>query len=110
MVDTGLHSKKWSFDQTVDFLVKNTGLDRRSMEYETARYISWPGQALSYYTGMLKLLEMRQKSQEKLGDAFDLKSFHHLVLSSGSMPLEILERLVAGENSAGSALELHQTG
>lgn len=94
VVDTGLHSKQWTFDQAVDFLVQNTGFDRTSMQYETVRYIAWPGQALSYDMGMLRLLEIRQKYHEKQGASFDLKTFHHLVLSSGSLPLDILQRIV----------------
>ena len=94
VVDTGIHTKKWGFDQSVDFMVENTGLDQRYLQYEVGRYIAWPGQALSYDIGMLKILELRQKVMDKLGDGFDLKEFHHLILSNGSVPLEVLERLV----------------
>lgn len=94
VVDTGIHAKKWSYDQAVDFMVENTGLPRQMVETEVARYIVWPGQATAYDIGMLKILEMRQKALDALGDKFDLKEFHNVVLSNGSMPLEVLERVV----------------
>ena len=76
VVDTGLHAKRWTFDQAVDFLVENTGLPYQQMAYEVKRYIAWPGQATSYEVGLLKLLELRQKAQDRLGERFDLKAFH----------------------------------
>jgi uncharacterized protein (DUF885 family) len=94
IVDTGLHAKGWTYDQAVDFLVQNTGLPYLQMTNEVTRYIAWPGQAVSYEIGLLKLLEMRQKAQEQLGDRFDLKEFHRIVLQTGSVPLEVLERVV----------------
>jgi uncharacterized protein (DUF885 family) len=92
VVDTGLHAKRWTFDQAVDFLVENTGLPYQQMAWEVARYIAWPGQATSYEVGLLKLLELRQEAEQRLGDRFDLKEFHNAVLQSGSLPLEVLER------------------
>jgi uncharacterized protein (DUF885 family) len=94
VVDTGIHTKKWGFDKSVDFMVENTGLSQRYLQYEVGRYIAWPGQALSYDIGMLKILELRQKVMDHLGDKFDLKEFHRLILSSGSVPLTVLEHLV----------------
>ena len=94
VVDTGLHTKQWTFDQAVDFMVENTGLAEPFMQSEVARYIVWPGQAASYYIGYLKLLELRQQAQEQLGAAFDLAEFHSVVLGAGSVPLEVLEGVV----------------
>ncbi len=94
VVDPGLHAKKWSYDDAVDFLVENTGLGRNLMQYEVSRYIVLPGQATAYEVGFIKIMELRQKAQEALGDKFDLKKFHNVVLSNGAMPLEILEKVV----------------
>ncbi|OGO33732.1 MAG: hypothetical protein A2W35_12250 [Chloroflexi bacterium RBG_16_57_11] len=94
VVDTGLHSKGWNFDQAVNFLVENTGLPYQQMANEVTRYIAWPGQAVSYEVGLLKLLELRQKAEEQLGERFDLKAFHRVILEAGSVPLEVLERVV----------------
>jgi uncharacterized protein (DUF885 family) len=94
VVDTGLNAKKWSYDQAVNYMVEQAGLPRGPVEGEVARYICWPGQATAYKVGMLKILELRQKAQDRLGSRFDLKEFHNVVLGNGSMPLEILERVV----------------
>jgi uncharacterized protein (DUF885 family) len=94
VVDTGIHAEKWTFDQAVDFMVENTGMQRGYLEYEVTRYISWPGQATSYMIGMLKILEVRQKAIDQLGAKFDLKEFHNVVLGNGSVPLDVLERVV----------------
>ncbi len=94
VTDTGIHAKKWEFEQAVDFMVENTGMPRQAMEYEVARYIAWPGQATSYAVGMLRLLELRRQAQEALGKRFDLKEFHNTVLGSGSLPLEALQGMI----------------
>jgi uncharacterized protein (DUF885 family) len=94
VVDTGIHAKKWSYDQAVKFMVDNTGLPRRTVETEVARYVVWPGQATAYEIGMLKILELRQRAMDALGDNFDLKEFHRVVLGNGALPLEILEQVV----------------
>jgi uncharacterized protein (DUF885 family)/Tol biopolymer transport system component len=94
VVDTGLHTQGWTFDQAHEFMVENAGLDPGFMEFEVTRYITWPGQATAYMVGMLKIMELRQRAQDRLGDQFDLKDFHRVVLSNGSMPLEVLERVV----------------
>ena len=93
VTDTGIHAKKWSFDQAVEFMVEQTGMPYEEMQYEVARYTAWPGQACSYSIGFLKLLELRRMAQEKLGDDYDLKAFHHMVLIHGGMPLELLEQV-----------------
>lgn len=94
IVDTGIHTKGWSYNKAADFLAENTGLGSGWMNYEVGRYAVWPGQATSYMVGMLKILELREMAMEALGDQFDLKEFHNVVLRNGSMPLEILERVV----------------
>jgi len=94
VVDTGLNAKKWSYSQAINYLVEEAGLPRGSAEAEVARYICWAGQATAYKVGMIEILELRQRAKDKLGDRFDLKEFHSVVLSDGSLPLEILERVV----------------
>lgn len=94
VVDTGLHAKDWTFDQALRFMVENTGHDRGFMQFEVGRYVAWPGQATAYMVGMLKILELRERAMEQLGEGFDLREFHRIVLSNGSMPLEVLERVV----------------
>ena len=75
-------------------MVQEAGLPRGAAEAEVARYICWAGQATAYKVGMIKILELRQRAQDKLGERFDLKEFHNVVLGNGSLPLEILERVV----------------
>jgi uncharacterized protein (DUF885 family) len=94
VVDTGIHAKYWNFDQAVDFMVENTGMPEYSMQGEVSRYISLPGQATAYYIGYTKILELRQRAMDQLGDQFDLKEFHNLLLGSGAMPLDILEQVM----------------
>ena len=94
VVDTGLHAQRWSFDQAVSYMVEATGRPRGGLQAEVARYVSIPGQATAYYVGYLKILELRQRAKEALGDRFDLKKFHNIILGNGAVPLELLERLV----------------
>jgi uncharacterized protein (DUF885 family)/Tol biopolymer transport system component/streptogramin lyase len=94
VVDTGLHARDWTFDQARQFMIENVGMDPGYMQFEVSRYIAWPGQATAYMVGMLKIQELRQRAMDRLGDRFDLKEFHRVVLSNGSMPLEVLERVV----------------
>ena len=94
VVDTGIHAQNWSFNQAVDFMVENTGLPQNMVQGEVGRYIVWPGQATAYMIGLLKFLELRQEAMDRLGERFDLKEFHRVILSNGSMPLDVLERVV----------------
>jgi uncharacterized protein (DUF885 family) len=94
VVDTGLHAKEWTLERAQQFMVENTGYDAGFVRFEVGRYVAWPGQATAYMVGMLKILDLRQRAMEQLGDRFDLKAFHRVVLTNGSMPLEILERVV----------------
>jgi uncharacterized protein (DUF885 family) len=94
VVDTGIHTKGWDFDQATEFFMENVGWDRQSSEYQIARYIVLPGQSTAYMVGMLKILELRDKAEEQLGDKFDIKEFHNAILSNGSMPLFVLEDVI----------------
>jgi uncharacterized protein (DUF885 family) len=94
VVDTGIHYKRWTREQAIDYMVDNTGMDRDEVVTEVERYIVMPGQACAYKAGMLKLLELRQKAMDALGDRFDIRRFHNVVLANGAMPLDVLEREV----------------
>ena len=94
VVDTGIHVKRWNFNQAVDFMVENTGESEYFMQGEVSRYISVPGQATAYYIGYTKIMDLRQRAMDELGDKFNLKEFHNLVLGNGAMPLDILEQVV----------------
>jgi uncharacterized protein (DUF885 family) len=94
VVDTGVHSQHWTRQQMVDFFHDHSAVDETNIQAEVDRYIAWPGQALGYKMGQLKILELRQKAQTALGPKFDLKGFHDVVLDSGAMPLDLLERQV----------------
>ncbi len=91
VVDTGLHSKGWTKTQAVAFMRDNTALTDANIEAEVNRYISWPGQALGYKLGELKLKELRARAEKALGAKFDLRAFHDMVLASGAVPLDVLE-------------------
>jgi uncharacterized protein (DUF885 family) len=91
VVDTGLHSKKWTREQVVQFFHDHSAQDEIEIQNETDRYIVWPGQALGYKIGQLKILELREKQKQKLGDKFDIRAFHDAVLDSGPVPLDVLE-------------------
>ena len=88
--DTGIHHLGWTRQQSIDYLTVNTALSAREIANEVDRYISWPGQALSYELGYLKILELRAKAEKALGAKFDLRHFHDTVLSTGSVPLPVL--------------------
>ena len=94
VVDTGIHSKGWTRKQAVDFIASNTALSLHEVNTETDRYISWPGQALSYKIGELKIRELRKKAKEKLGSKFDIREFHEVILEQGTVTLSILEQRI----------------
>jgi uncharacterized protein (DUF885 family) len=106
VVDTGLHAMGWTRQQTLDFLAANTALPLHEVETETDRYISWPGQALAYKMGELKIKELRRRAESALGERFDVRAFHDAVLGNGSVPLDVLDsnidRFIA-EQKAGLA-------
>ena len=94
VVDTGMHYKSWSRDDAVNLFLENTAKTEQDINNEVDRYIAWPGQALAYKIGQLKIMELRDKSKEALGEDFDIKDFHDHILSFGSIPLSILEEKV----------------
>jgi uncharacterized protein (DUF885 family) len=94
VVDTGIHSKRWTRDQAIDYLIKNTPNTEADCTDSINRYIVMPSQATAYKVGMLKILELREKAKKSLGDKFDLRQFHEVVLGNGSVPLDVLEELV----------------
>jgi uncharacterized protein (DUF885 family) len=94
VVDTGIHARRWSRERAIDYMLANTGMPRTDVVAEVERYIVAPGQACAYKIGQLQILELRERARERLGDDFDLRAFHDLVLGQGSLPLEILERVV----------------
>jgi uncharacterized protein (DUF885 family) len=94
VVDTGIHYKRWTREQAIAYMEANAGMAKSDVEAEIERYIVMPGQACAYKIGMLKLLELRTKAQTALGDKFKLTDFHQTILQNGSMPIELLERVV----------------
>ena len=94
VVDTGLHYKRWTREEAMDYLKKTTGMSDAEVVSEIERYIVWPGQACSYKVGMLKILELREKALAEMGDDFDIRDFHSAVLDNGEPPLFIVEELV----------------
>jgi uncharacterized protein (DUF885 family) len=104
VVDTGVHSMGWTRQQMIDYMAANTALSLHEVETETDRYISWPGQALSYRIGYLKIRELRARAEKELGERFDVRRFHDAVLAQGAVPLPVLERqidrFIAAEKAA----------
>ncbi|MFT5138827.1 MAG: hypothetical protein ACI9H8_000514 [Lysobacterales bacterium] len=94
VVDTGIHAMRWSREEAIDYMAANTGVTESDVVAEIERYFVLPGQALAYKVGMTKILELRDRAQAELGDAFDMRAFHNVVLGSGAVPLNILEELV----------------
>ena len=94
VVDTGIHYKRWTREEAMDYMKTTTGMSDAEVVAEIERYIVWPGQACSYKVGMLKILELRDKAQTEMGDAFDIRDFHSAVLDNGEPPLFIVEELV----------------
>lgn len=94
VVDTGMHYLGWSRQQAIDFMAENTALSMHNITSEVDRYISWPGQALAYKMGELKISALRREAEERLGAKFDVRTFHDTVLEAGAVPLDVLERRV----------------
>ena len=94
VVDTGIHYYGWTRDDAIDFLKENSAMSEHNIRAEVDRYIGWPGQALAYKTGELKIRELRAKAEERLGPNFDVRSFHDAVLENGAIPLLVLERMI----------------
>ena len=91
VVDTGIHHLRWDRQKAIDFMVGNTVKQELEIAAEIDRYIVWPGQALAYKIGQLKITELRNKAKQMLGDKFDIRQFHDEILKDGAMPLDILE-------------------
>ena len=91
VVDTGLHWKGWNRAQAKTCFIENTALSEHNIDHEIDRYISWPGQAISYKIGELKIWELRARAKKTLGDKFDLRDFHDTILKNGALPLNLLE-------------------
>ena len=94
VVDTGVHSKHWTRQQMVDYFHEHSALDETNIQAEVDRYIAWPGQALGYKMGQLKILELRARAKDALGAKFDIREFHDVVLDSGALPMDVLEQQV----------------
>ena len=92
VVDTGVHAKDWTRQQMLDYMAENTALSIHEVTTETDRYISWPGQALSYKIGEIKIRELRKKAEEALGDKFNIREFHEVILEEGTVTLSIMEK------------------
>ena len=92
VVDTGIHSKGWTRDQTIQYILDNSSRGRSNATAETERYIAIPGQALAYKIGQLKISELRARAEKALGPRFDIREFHEQVLMSGALPLAVLEQ------------------
>ena len=95
VVDTGIHSKKWTREQAVKYYLDNIPNPEGDVRAEIDRYIVWPGQATAYKIGMLKIMELRKHAETQLGNAFDIREFHDVILANGSVPLDVLEDLVS---------------
>ena len=96
VVDTGFHYKRWTRDQVVKFFHDHSAIDEVDVQSETDRYIVWPGQALAYKIGQLKILELRERAKKELGAKFDVRKFHDEVLGAGALPLDVLEERIDG--------------
>jgi uncharacterized protein (DUF885 family) len=94
VVDTGIHAMRWTREQAIEYMLEMTGLPERDVITEVERYIVMPGQACAYYIGYLKMLSLRQKAQATLGEAFDIKAFHDVIINHGGLPLALLEKVV----------------
>ncbi len=94
VVDTGMHAKHWSREEAIDYMVSKTGMTEAEVTREIERYVVWPGQATAYKTGQLAILKLREDAEAALGEKFDLREFHEIVLMNGAMPLGILEDVV----------------
>jgi len=105
VVDTGIHLKHWEPRQAIDYFKANSSKSEREIETEVARYIDWPGQALAYKVGQMRILELRSRAQNALGSRFDIRDFHEVVLCNGPVPLDVLDALVSRWIAAGQSAD-----
>ena len=94
VVDTGMHAKRWSRERAIEYMLSKTGMTEAEVTREIERYVVWPGQATAYKVGQLSMLRLRAMAENQLGDAFDIREFHEMILMNGAMPLELLEESV----------------
>jgi uncharacterized protein (DUF885 family) len=94
VVDTGMHDKRWSREQAITYMLDKTGMTEAEVVREIERYVVWPGQATAYKVGQLAILKIRSLAERELGEKFDIKQFHEVILSNGAMPLDILESTI----------------
>jgi prolyl oligopeptidase len=94
VVDTGMHAMGWSRERAIDFMKENSAKTENDIVVEIDRYIVWPGQALAYKLGELKIKELRARAKSELGDRFDLRRFHNALLDDGPLPLDVLEQRI----------------
>ena len=94
VVDPGMHYLGWSRQQAIDYMAENTALSMLDIRSEVDRYIGWPGQAVAYKIGELRIRKLRAMAEQELGDQFDIRGFHAVVLESGAVPLDVLEENV----------------
>ena len=104
VVDTGMHAKRWSRERAIEYMLSKTGMTEAEVTREIERYVVWPGQATAYKVGQLSMLRLRAMAENQLGDAFDIREFHEMILMNGAMPLEILEESVESWIEAQKAL------
>ena len=93
VVDTGMHALGWTMEQAVDYMLDHSAASRENIEGEVRRYVTWPGQAVGYKVGQIKILELRSRAKTELGDKFDIRTFHDIVLDCAG-PLDILENKI----------------
>jgi len=94
VTDTGIHAKRWTRQQAIDYFLANTPISKGDIVTEVERYFVNPGQALGYKIGAMKILELRKRAREALGEKFDIRAFHDVVIGRGAMPLSVLQRQV----------------
>ena len=94
VVDTGVHYKHWSREQMLDYFRQHTAMDEQNIVTEVDRYIVWPGQALAYKLGQMKIIQLRERARRQLGDRFDIRTFHDAVLAEGPVPLDVLDKRI----------------
>jgi uncharacterized protein (DUF885 family) len=94
VVDTGIHAKRWSRERAIDYMTSKTGMTNADVTREIERYAVWPGQATAYKIGQMKFLSLRETAEKKLGDFFDLREFHNVILKNGALPLSLLDEVV----------------